>query len=305
MKKLITILCVALIATFSGKNLMAANFSALEGTNYHIIWLDADTDDEFEISKKADQDLRVNWDNATNPNGEKALYIWENTYASVAPAGKGVFGQIGGFMTFDAVGGWSGLGFCMRDGLATTYNVDYRSVTDEYHFHMAVQSTYSKPHMIQVFGGKEETTAAKFSVGVGEMESKPNITPNFKTDGSWNVIDIPVSQLKTYGFSNRSTFTGNYFVILSGGIPNRISFDAVFFYKPKASGVNNVKADKLDVLVTNQIVEVMNATAPVEIFDVTGTLVKKSSEPIFSKSEFNKGVYIIKSGSATAKILIK
>lgn len=52
MKKLITILCVALIATFSGKNLMAANFSALEGTNYHIIWLDADTDDEFEISKK-------------------------------------------------------------------------------------------------------------------------------------------------------------------------------------------------------------------------------------------------------------
>jgi hypothetical protein len=306
MKRVITIMCVMALAIFAGNNAKAEDFSSLEGSHYYLLWLDADSEAEFAITPKIVQDLRVNWDAATNVNGEKALYIWENTYAANPATGKGSLGQIGGFLDFTAIGGWSGLGLCMREntgGVTTAFDVDYTAMTDDYRFHMAAKSTMSKAHMIQVMGSA--TGIAKFSIGVGQMESTPNITPNFKTDGTWNIIDIPVSQLKQYGFTNRSGFKGNYFVILSGGAPNHIGVDAIYFYKPAPSGINDVKVDKLNVMVTRNIVEVLNATAPIEVYSVTGALVKKSIEPIFGVDELAKGAYVIKSGNAVAKVMIK
>lgn len=304
MRNLITFLCVVAIAAFTGNKMNAQDMSSLEGSNYYLIWLDADSEAEYEISGKIVQDLRVNWDGTTNPTGEKAMYIWENTYAANPANGKGSLGQIGGFLDFTAIGGWSGLGFTMRDDSPTRFDVDYTKLTDDYRFHMAVKSNMAKSHMIQVFGSKDG--AAKFSVGVGSMESTPNITPNFKSDGSWNIIDIPVSELRTYGFTNRAPFGGNYFVILSGPATNQIAVDAIYFYNPNpAAGVNDVKVGKLDVIVTNQIVEVLNATSPIEVYSVTGSLVKTLNEPIFGVDELAKGVYIVKSGYATAKIMIK
>ena len=53
------------------------------------------------------------------------------------------------------------------------------------------------------------------------------------------------------------------------------------------------------------IVEVLNTTAPVNVFSITGALVKTSVKPIFGVEELAKGAYIIKSGNAVAKIMIK
>ncbi len=97
----------------------------------------------------------------------------------------------------------------------------------------------------------------------------------------------------------------NYFVLLSGAPTNEIAVDAIFFYKKATTGINDVKANKLSVLVTNRIVEVQNAIAPIEVYSVTGSLVKKSIQPIFGVEELAKGAYIIKSGSAVAKVIIK
>lgn len=305
MKRVITIMCVAL-ATFAGAN--AQDVSSLEKGNYHLIWLDADSEAEFGITSKITQDLRVDWDVATNPNGAKALYIWDNTYVSNPASGKGSLGQIGGFLDF-SVGtiGWSGLGLTMREntgGVTTAFDIDYTTLTDDYRFHMAAKSTAAKGHMIQVMGSA--TGIAKFSIGVGMVENIQNITPNFKTDGTWNIIDMPVSQLRTYGFTNRAKFKGNYFVVLSGAAPNNIGIDAVYFYNPAPSGLKDVKANtKLEVMVTRQIVEVLNATGPIEVYGVTGNLVKKTAEPIFGVDELVKGAYVIKSGNAVAKIIIK
>ncbi len=312
MKKVITFMCVMALTFFMGNKANAVDPS-LTGSHYYLIYLDADTEIENGITPaKIVQDLRVNWDAATSPNGEKALYIWENTYLANAATGKGCFGQIGGFLDF-TVGtiGWSGLGFCMREntaGVTTAFDVNYTAMTDDYHFHMAVKTTTAKASQIQVMGNGA-TGIAKFSVGTGMVENAPNITPSilptFKSDGTWNVIDMTVAQLKNYGFTNRAGFKGNYFVILSGAAPNNIGIDGVYFYLPGTSGLNDVKANKLEVMVTRQIVEVLNATAPIEVYSVTGALVKKSIEPIFGVEELAKGAYIIKSGNAVAKVIIK
>lgn len=305
MKKTITFLSIMTLAIMIGFNVKAQDFSSLEGSNYYLMWLDSDTEGEFEISDKIIQDLRPNWDNATNPDGERALYIWSNTYSSESATGKGSFDQIGGFLNFNVIdGGWSGLGLCMRDDAPASFAVDFTQITDDYRFHMAFKSTMSKAHEVQVFGGADEKQAALFSIGVGEMGSRPNITPNFQAN-QWNIIDIPVSTLKSYGFSNRTSFMGNYFVVLSGPTPNNIAIDAIFFYNPAVSGVKNVKADKLSVIVTKQIVEVLNAEGPIEVYNLTGSLVKRSVEPIFGVEELTQGAYILKSGNAVSKIIIK
>ncbi len=311
MKKVITFMCVMAVAFFMGNKAMAIDPS-LTGSNYYLIYLDADSQiDNGITAAKITQDLRVNWDAATSPNGEKALYIWDNTYAAIPATGKGAFNQIGGFLDFN-VGtiGWSGLGFCMRDngaGVTTSFPVNYTAMTDAYHFHMAVKTTAAKASQFQIFGTK--TGVAKFSVGTGMVENAPNITPSilpvFKSDGTWNVIDMTVAQLKTYGFTNRESFTGNYFVILSGAAPNNIGLDAVYFYLPGGTGINDLKANKLEIMITNRIVEVMNATAPIEVYSVTGALVKKSIQPIFGVDELVKGAYVIKSGNAVGKVIIK
>ena len=312
MKKVFTLMSVVAVAAFMGNKAKAIDFSSLQGTNYYLIYLDEGTATDYEITgTKIVQDLRPNWDPTNNINGEKALYLWDgSSYVANEATGKGSFDQIGSFLDVSSVGAgtWSGLGFNMRangGGVTTSFPVDYTAVTDNYHFHMAVKSSTSplKSHQVQVMGSS--TGIAKFSVGVGIFDNAPNITPNFPTNGSWYVIDIPISQLKTYGFTNRDTFIGNYFVTLSGAPTNNLAMDAIFIYLPGATGINDVKADKLSVLVTNQIVEVQNATAPIEVYSITGALVKKSVEPVFGVDQLAKGAYVIKSGNAVAKVIIK
>ena len=317
MKRVFTIMCLVAVAAFMGSKAKAQDMTSLDGSHYYLIYLDAQTESDYEITSKIVQDLRPNWNYTDNPTGEKALYIWTNCgYVANPATGKGSFGQIGGFLDFSVTSStWSGAGWCMRDNTAgtapNTFPVDFTKITDDYHFHAAFRSTFAKASYVQVFGSASGTTVTKatFNVGVGQQDATaPNITPGFVADGTtWNIVDITVAQLKTYGWTNRSTIpSGNYFVVGSGAPTNEIALDAVFFYLHAGSnGINDVKANKLNVLVTNRRVEVQNATAPIEVFSVTGALVKKSLEPVFGVEELAKGAYIIKSGNAVAKVMIK
>lgn len=310
MRKVIFTLIVFVFSIIAGNKVKAQDFSSLEGSNYYLIWLDSDTEEEYDITSNTVLDLRPNWNYDTNPDAERALYIWESTYASNEPSGKGSFGQIGGFFDFTVTGAadWSGLGFCMRKESPSFVPVDFTAIQNDmnnYRFHMAIKSPNAKAHGIEVFGG--DGVKAQFSVGVGTFEAaKPvNLTPGFTVD-TWNVIDVPVSKLAELGWSARGAFDGNYFVILSGPASNRIMFDAVYFYKVAGSGINNPVIDnKLKVIVTKNIVEVLNASAPIEIYDLAGIKVKTSESSIFGTEELSKGAYIIKSGSAVGKVIIK
>lgn len=291
------------IAAMVGTSVYAQDdpFNFDEASNFNLIYLDANIADEWEIASRIDQDLRVN-DNTVY------LYNWisdGSKYVSNAQ-GKGFFGQIAGFLGWTveyAAGGWSGAAFCAVESGGK--QVDFTKITDDYHFHMAAKSsTAGRAHNIQVAGMKD--AAAKFSIGVGEQDAAPNITPDFTTDGTWHVIDLPISRLRELGWENRAPFYGNFFTMLSGNGPSDLGIDAVFYYKPKSeNSVGKVGADALKVIVTNQIVEVLNATEPIEVYNVSGIKVKTSEKSIFGVDELEKGIYMIKCGNAIAKVAIK
>jgi hypothetical protein len=75
-----------------------------------------------------------------------------------------------------------------------------------------------------------------------------------------------------------------------------------------ASGIANVKADKLNAYVSNNILKVSNISAgKVAIFNVTGQIVKsivaKNSEVSCSISDLPSGIYFVQQGNRSVKII--
>jgi hypothetical protein len=323
MKKLFTFICVAAMAVVMGNNAQAQIFDLDAATDFYLIWLDESTEQYYEITPRIVKDYRPNGDYGQGV-GERFIDIWENTFTFGEVTGKGAMDQIGGYLNFVADGaqGWGGGGFQLvqLDGTILGYNIDFTDITDDYRFHMAVRSSVLKASRISLCGGgmlkdgvmvADAGKTAQFIVGVGDhVYNDPvllNLTPGFKAN-EWTSIDIPISQLKDMGWNNRSgsAFRGYYFEFNFGNSANNLAIDATFFYRPSDTGINNPKANnKLQVFVTENIVEVLNATAPVEVYNLSGIKVKMSEKPIFGVEELNKGAYIIKSGSAVAKVIIK
>ncbi|MCL1943471.1 MAG: T9SS type A sorting domain-containing protein [Candidatus Azobacteroides sp.] len=334
MKKVVTFIAVALLAWYvepakAQDDMFFENAFPVSGentaTNFYPIWLDDGTIDYYPVTPIV-QDLRPNgtYGVAPAPNtGERFIDVWSSTYVFNAVSGNGALGQIAtGYLDLtSAQAGWGGGGFNLL-GSQTPPPIDLTAITDDYRFHMAVRKTTVAPCEIWLFGGGDATGAAdaaqeaRFCVGSGSYADTgdENLTPNF-TLNTWQVIDIPVSKLRTLasgeasGWNNRAPITsGYYFAYQFGGDNNNLQMDAIFYYKPLSeSAIANVQAEnaRLNVLVTNKTVNVLNATAPVEVYDLTGAKVKVSQQPVFGTDELSKGIYIIKSGNAVAKVVIR
>jgi len=196
-------------------------------------------------------------------------------------------------------------------------------VTDDYRFHMDIRKTNPDPCEIWLYGGgdpstgaADDTQRARFIVGVGDHvytdPSFPNLTPDF-TVNTWQVIDIPVSQLRTMSTSapwdNLAPITSGYYFAYEFGSTNNnnLQFDAIFYYKVNSGdAVDNVTADnKLVIIQTDKTVNVLNATLPIKVYNVSGANVKTVQQSVFGVDELSAGIYIIKSGNETAKIVIK
>ena len=303
MRKLFTVVCLFAITASSG--VLAQGNPFAEMTNFHLLFFPKALQYEYNITARIEQDLRIDDTNIF-------LYNWwpdGSHYELSDGTEKGYYGQIGDYLDCIVTpGGWSGLGFCL-DNPTTEKVVDFTKITNEYRFHMLAKSNYQRAHAIKILttGGGTSAQGAKFSIGMGTEEGYKNITPDFKTDGTWNVIDIPVEILRDRGFTPRAPYgsKNNFFEMLSGPGPNDISIDCIFFYKPTSSSIGEIKEQKLGVIVTDQVVEVLNAKAPIEVYDLTGVKVKTSVQPVFGVEELNKGIYIVKSEGLVAKVLIK
>jgi hypothetical protein len=325
MKKLITFICVAALAAGMGNKAHAQFFDFDGAENFHLIWLDEATEQYWEITDRIAQDLRINGTYGTPNVGERFLDVWENTFTFGEANGKGALDQIGNYLNCIATNpGWAGGGFQLIPEQGSAALVDLTSITEDYRFHMAVKKMNTAACRINLIGGGkpdpnnpngpyvyDDTKGAHFIVGEGNhVYDDPvltNLTPVF-TANTWLTIDIPVSELRDMGWNNRSTFKGYYFSFEFGNVrPNDLMFDAVFYYQPLGTGINGpeVKQPQLQVLVTKNIVEVVNAEAPLEVYDITGKLVKTVNNNIFGADELSKGAYIIKSGNQAAKTIIR
>ena len=320
MKKIITFIATALFA-WCVRPVQAQVFDFDAASDFYLIWLDENSELYWEITPRIALDLRPNGEYVQGGNrGERFIDIWPagESYTVHPAIGKGYLDQTGGYLNCTANNlGWAGGGFRLAPQPDSPAKADFTELTDDYRFHIAVKKTNTAPCRINLFGGgtaagaPDDNQCAQFAVGVGNQVYNdppiPNLTPDFKA-GEWMAIDIPVAQLWTMGWNNRAAFTGYYFTYDFGSTQgNDLAMDAIFYYKRSSTGIVDPKAgnQKLNVRVTNKIVEVFNATAPIEVYDVAGIRVATFQTPVFGVDKLNPGAYIIQSGSAVAKIMIR
>lgn len=277
---------------------------------YYLIQLDEDVNVEHlkaNPNNVIKADLRV--DDAT-----KFLYIWDNTYAAETTSGKNFYDTFTGYINLKVQNaGWSGGGFALQKSMNPNYYVDLTGLTADYKMHIALKSTAKNSHLFFLWGASN--LSGKVCIGASAfVDNGVSYQPytDFARDGQWHLIEIPLSKFIESGFRSPEPFNdGNYFSFLSGNASGSvIGMDAIFIYKElNGSGINDEKADnaRLDVIVTKNVVTFVGASQDkaIQLYDISGKLVKTLSEPIIGVSELTQGVYIAKSGTASAKFVIK
>jgi len=251
---------------------------------YYGIYLDEETQ---KANLNDDQYIYIGADD----DAGRHLYVWDNTYSFNTPSGNNSFDVPGGYISIK-VGtiGWSGLGY------ANDNPIDLSGITNDYKLHIAIKSTSTESFNFKIGDGSYDGTTnnknnpANLVFGDAAYEGNDPIC-NFERDGEWYNIDIPVSVLEDdfgFSFKKNTAFVGNILSILAGGkAGTTVDYDAVFFYGPKGS-TNGIKG--ITVNTAN------NAVA--EYYTIDGKKVSAAA------AKANKGIYIVKQGNNTKKVVI-
>lgn len=206
----------------------AFKFSADD--KYYAVYLDGTTK-----AANITDDRYVNiGDNGTSQNS----YLWDGSMNYGDASGKNSFGVEGEYKALvSADKGWSGMGYNI-DG--SKGDLDLSQLNDDYKLHLAVKAEHNYPVDFYITDGKGRV--AHMVLGQYDLDGKDPVA-NFKRDGKWHNVDIPLSYLRSkFGvdFRDDTDYNGNIFCA-SVGSPNatKIDFDAVFFYGPKDAKPNS------------------------------------------------------------------
>ena len=193
---------------------------------YYAIFLDGTTQ-KANIS----DDRFVNLgDNGTSQNS----YLWEGSFNYGDATGKNSFGVEGEYkaiVTSDK--GWSGMGYNI-DG--SKGDLDLSGINKDYKLHLSLKASHNYPIDFYITDGSGHQAHLIF--GQYDMDGKDPVA-NFKRDGKWHNIDIPMSYLtKKFGidFSKDTDYNGNLLCVNAGSKQGvQVDFDGIFFYGPKDS----------------------------------------------------------------------
>ena len=123
-------------------------------------------------------------------------------------------------------------------------------------------------------------------------------------------VDISFSDLKklfpTFDWKAIPAWSGNIMSFLGGGVTGQaFAFDAIYFYQPgDGSGIGKINSDNTEWVVTANTVNVAGANG-IELYNLSGQLVKKTAGTTLGLSNLAKGVYVAKSGNQAKKIVVK
>lgn len=299
MKK-ITLLAAAAVAMLGGNAYAQAEFDFSNGGSYHLIYLDEETLAANVSASDIVSDCRP--DETT-----RFLYVWDNTYVGVTSTGPNSNGVPGAYINLE-VGtvGWSGMGIVNNNG------AHFDAIDDTYRFHIALKTMDPDSHVI-IVGDEDAGQVAKFTVGSAPFNDNGviyEVLQDISRDGEWNAIDVSVADLKAYsvtglvGYPNPD-FTGNIFSMLSGARTGaNIALDAIFFYKPGTNGVEGVKGDNVKIFSTGRTIQVLGGEG-IEVYDITGKLVKESKGTIVGTENLAAGIYVAKSGNVVTKVIVR
>lgn len=201
-----------------GGNDKPSDHASLKGSEYYPIILDGITAEQ--LGSKIITDFRP--DEST-----KFLYVWENTYAAGTSQGMNFYGNTEGYTALTVTQGWSGCGFLVPNaGVKDLYDKIQANPKD-YYFHLAIKSTDNYSHCFYIFGAEK---TSKFVLGSKSVYEGP-VRQDFTRDGSWQEIEIPMSELDISAYDATAKDV-NFLVVLTEGVPGAaLNLDAVFIYK--------------------------------------------------------------------------
>lgn len=242
---------------------------------------------------------------------DRFLYVWDNTFVG----GDGSYPGVGySDMQFDGysslnVGtvGWSGAGFFFS-GEASTNTMHWNENTK---FHIAVRTAATAPASIALIiadGDNEGSSPAKVALGES-FNDGGNIYPTIgpKLSDEWVGVDISFANLKkfypTFAWVNTDAWQGNMVSILGGGVEGQnISLDCMYFHTPEGDNAVGTVADDAQWVITNNTVNVTNGNG-IELYDLSGRMIKSVSGTTLGISELGNGVFVVKSGNSVKKIM--
>ena len=221
-------------------------------------------------------------------DAKRNLWIWDGQSSFVGNlSGNNSFDVPGAYMSYQVGGaGWSGIGYNIA---ADAPALDLSGINDEYTFHIALKSTGNDAVDFYLTDGSGKEAHLVFGdANFGDNEP----IANFKRDGEWYNVDIPMSYLEdNFGLSfkkDKEYKDKNILCLLAGGTAGfTIDYDAVFFYGPKSTstGIKGITTSK-----GNQ------GTA--EYFTIDGKKVSKA------QAQASKGIYLVKQNGTTKKVVM-
>lgn len=290
MKKITSSFIGLALAILGTTNMQAqAEFDFSKATNYCIIYLDNET--AAGIQNEIMIDL-------TTPN----IDVWPEgqSYDFKEARGANSNGVVGEFIhliTLPWEQEWAGGGF-------NTGVRDLSKIDESFYFHMALKSEDTQSFQLIITGSKDKEANLVF--GDAPMD---NIQPfdNFTRDGEWHAIDISVKELMEYGWE-AGQIDYSPFSYLLGDTPGvELCMDAIFYYQLKEdSGVSAVESNQPQLLIGEKTISLLGATVGgIELYDISGKLVKSTQETVIGTENLNKGVYVVKAGTVVKKVFVK
>lgn len=223
-------------------------------------------------------------DFAINDN-DTHLYYWENTYEPGKAEGTNSFGYEEGWTKAVVTDkGWSGMGIISDKGY------DLSQIDDSTYLHFAMKSTGNADYHLTV-------GQAHFTIGAtGYTNNNKEIYPrlgDMPRDGEWYNFDIPVAVLKKI---NTNLWNGQQYGLKSNLIcidagskqGTEVEIDNIFFWRSKKANTSTG--------ISNVITDSAKGSAPAGIYNLSGQRVTTAKAP---------GVYIIKTGTQTRKVVIR
>jgi len=223
---------VATVGTFTATCAVTVtemtNFShSLKGSEYYPIIMDGVT--SAALGAKIKADFRPD-------EAIKFLYIWNATYNAGTSTGPNFYGEVESWVSLSVASvGWSGAGFNVKTAGNETALASLKTITDNpagYYLHIGIKSKDNAIHAF-ILGGQ---TDIKFAIGAAGFVDNGTTYPalaDFKRDGEWHEIEIPMTTLTTMGLTyNNFVVDPNLLAFLSGGVTGTtLDLDAVFIYK--------------------------------------------------------------------------
>lgn len=240
------------------------------------------------------------------------LYVWDNTFTG----GDGSYPgcgysdmQFDGYSSLD-VGtvGWSGAGFFM----SAAGNQNTMHWNENTKFHVSYRTASVAPASVAfVIADGDNAGSAPAKVALGDSFNDggaiyPTIGP--KLSDEWQAVDISFADLKrfypSFVWVNAEQWQGNIVSILGGGVTGQnISLDCLYFHTPAGEeGAVGSVSDDATFVITGNTVNVNNGKG-IELYDLSGRMIKSSNSSVLGIDDLNGGVFIVKSGNSVKKIM--